>query len=105
MTDPAQHVDVAHIAQLARLELTEAEIVGLQRNIEEVLGYVEQLLAVDVTGVEPTAHAAPIANVFRADEAGPTLDRDAALANAPALIDAVLIKVPVVLGGDEPGDA
>jgi aspartyl-tRNA(Asn)/glutamyl-tRNA(Gln) amidotransferase subunit C len=98
MSSPAHSVDVAYIATLARLALSEAEQARLQASIAEVLGYVDQLRDVDVTGVEPTAHAAPIYNVWRADAPGATLPQEAVLANAPALIDEALIKVPAVLG-------
>jgi len=98
MSTPANAVDVGYIATLARLALSEAEQARLQQNIEEVLGYVALLRDVDVTGVEPTAHAAPIFDVCRPDEVGATLPPEAVLANAPALIDESLIKVPAVLG-------
>ncbi len=74
----------AHVARLARLELSEAERATLTAQLGAVLDYVEQLRAVDTTGVEPLAHPLPVHNVFRADEPAPSLSPDEALANAPA---------------------
>ena len=93
----SEELDVARIAHLARLELTEAEIVGFQGEIESILGHVEKLKEVDVEGIEPTAHAVPVTDVTRADVPGQCLPREAVLANAPALLDDELIQVPVVV--------
>jgi aspartyl-tRNA(Asn)/glutamyl-tRNA(Gln) amidotransferase subunit C len=90
-------IDVDKIAHLARLELTPVEVAEFQREIEEVLGYCEQLKQIDVEGVEPTAHATRISNVTAADQPGTTLDRAGVLANAPALIEDDLIRVPKVV--------
>jgi aspartyl-tRNA(Asn)/glutamyl-tRNA(Gln) amidotransferase subunit C len=79
-----EHMDVAYVAHLARLHLTEDEVRRYAGPLDEILGYVRQLQAVDTTGVEPTAHARPVVNVFRDDEAGPSQDRERTLANAPA---------------------
>jgi aspartyl-tRNA(Asn)/glutamyl-tRNA(Gln) amidotransferase subunit C len=75
--------DVRYTAQLARLNLSEEEIAKFQAQLSHVLDYVEKLRAVDVSDVEPTAHANPIFNVFRADEPRDWFDAQAALANAP----------------------
>lgn len=77
-------MDVAHVARLARLRLTPEEITRFEGQLNDILGYVSQLRAQDVTGVEPTAHARPLANVFREDEPAPGLDRDRVLEQAPA---------------------
>jgi aspartyl-tRNA(Asn)/glutamyl-tRNA(Gln) amidotransferase subunit C len=90
-------IDVEKMAHLARLELTAEEVAEFQREIEEVLGYCEQLKQIDVEGVEPTAHATRISNVTAQDEPGKTLERDGVLANAPALIEGDLIRVPKVV--------
>ena len=60
--------DVRYIAQLARLDLSAEEIAKFQNQLGQVLSHVEKLKQVDVTGVEPTAHANQVVNVFRADE-------------------------------------
>jgi aspartyl-tRNA(Asn)/glutamyl-tRNA(Gln) amidotransferase subunit C len=93
-------LDVARIAKLARLELTDAEIAEFQGEIAEILTHVEKLSEVDVSGIEPTAHAVPITNVVRDDVVGTCLDRKDVLANAPATAEGDLIRVPVVIGGD-----
>lgn len=74
---------VEHVARLARLALTEAELARMQAELTAILGYIDQLRAVDVTGVEPTAHAVEVVNVFREDTVTPPHDREAMMANAP----------------------
>jgi aspartyl-tRNA(Asn)/glutamyl-tRNA(Gln) amidotransferase subunit C len=71
------------IAHLARLELTDAELETMARQLSSILDYVNQLQQVDTTGVEPLAHPLPVQNVFRADEPVPSLPVADALANAP----------------------
>ena len=75
--------DVRYTAQLARLNLSEEEIAKFQTQLSQVLEYVEKLKAVDVSGVEPTAHANVVHNVFRADEPRAWFTPEEALANAP----------------------
>ena len=82
-TAKLDHVDVTYVARLARLELTEAETRAFQGQLDRIVEYINQLRAVDVSGVEPTAHATAIANVFRKDEVRPGLTQEQALANAP----------------------
>jgi aspartyl-tRNA(Asn)/glutamyl-tRNA(Gln) amidotransferase subunit C len=88
--------DVRYTAQLARLHLTDAEVVKFQAQLSQVLEYVEKLKQVDVSGVEPTAHANEVFNVFRADEARPSLEPEVALANAPRQANGLFI-VPKVI--------
>jgi aspartyl-tRNA(Asn)/glutamyl-tRNA(Gln) amidotransferase subunit C len=88
--------DVRYVAQLARLDLSEAEVAKFQAQLGQVLAYVEQLKELDVAGVEPTAHAQQVSNVFREDEARPGLEQSAALANAPRSVNG-LIVVPKVI--------
>ena len=87
---------VRWVAHLARLELTEAELATMTRQLSAILDYVNQLQQVDTTGVEPLAHPLPIHNVFRDDEPAPSLPVDAALANAPSRRDS-FYGVPAVL--------
>jgi aspartyl-tRNA(Asn)/glutamyl-tRNA(Gln) amidotransferase subunit C len=75
--------DVEHVARLARLALTEAELERMRIELGAILQYVEKLKAVDVEGVEPTSHAVPLLNVMREDEVEPSLDREAMMGNAP----------------------
>ena len=76
-------IDVNYVAHLARLALTPAETDAFQGQLDRIVEYINQLRQVDVAGVEPTAHATAVTNVFRADEVRPGLSRDTALANAP----------------------
>ena len=92
------HVDVRYIADLARLELTDAEVARFQAELDDILGYVDQLRELDVTGVEPLAHAVTRSNVMRDDAVlGPSLERARLLANAPAVVGGNSVRVPVVL--------
>ena len=89
-------MDIAHVARLARIELTQAESELFSRQLAVVVGHFQTLAEVDVSGVEPTAHAAPVVNVFREDEPRPGLDRETALANAPEH-DMEQMLVPVIV--------
>jgi aspartyl-tRNA(Asn)/glutamyl-tRNA(Gln) amidotransferase subunit C len=88
--------DVRYTAQLARLHLTEEEIAKFQNQLGQVLDYVEKLRGVDVEGIEPTAHANAVHNVFRADAARPGFTVAEALANAPRTANQLFI-VPKVI--------
>ncbi len=79
--------DVDYVARLARLRLTEDEAERMTRELSSVLGYIEHIEELDLTGVEPTSHVVPLENVLRADEPHECLSRDAALANAPDVTD------------------
>ncbi len=90
------HMDVAHVAHLARLRLTPEEIARFGGQLNDILGYVAQLRAQDVAGVEPTAHARPRANVFREDEPATGLDRDTVLEQAPAARQGLFILPRII---------
>src|SRR5580765_2043277 len=92
--------DVKHVASLARLWLDEPHLRRLAGQLEPILNYVNKMSGVDVTGVEPMAHALPLHNVFREDVIQPSLPLEKVLANAPAT-DGPFFKVPKVLGADE----
>lgn len=77
------HMDIRYVAELARLRLTEAEQEKLGRQLDQILEHIEQLKQVDVSGVEPTAHAFPLVNVTREDETRPSMPHEDALRNAP----------------------
>jgi len=90
--------DVQRIAELARLALTEAELDLFTRQLGDILTYVEQIRALDTSGVAPTSQ---VLNrpVERDDETQPTLSRADLLRNAPdAALEAGLFKVPRVIG-------
>ena len=93
-------IDVGYIASLSRIELDPADKERLQHDMEAIIGYIEQLSELNVDGIEPTAHAVPMTNVWREDRAGTPFDRDAMLKNAPATSDEELLKVPQVLPGE-----
>ena len=90
--------DVLRIAELARLELNDDEVDRFSRQINEILGYADQVQQVDTTGVPPTSHVLGFTPTWRDDEPQPSLTRDDALQNAPgADRQAGLFKVPKVL--------
>lgn len=91
---------VRHVAVLSRLALDEAKLAKLAGQLESILGYVAKISEVDVTGVEPMAHALPVCNVFRDDVVEPSLPIEKVLQNAPDT-DGPFFKVPKVIGGDE----
>lgn len=74
---------VEHVALLARLELTPEEKARLTGDLNVILEHFERLQELDTSDVEPTSHAIPVRNVFRADEVRPSLPRDAIMAEAP----------------------
>ena len=88
--------DVRYTMQLARLQLSEEEIAKFQAQLSQVLAYVEKLEQVDVSGVEPTAHANAVFNVFREDAPRDWFTPDDALANAPRSANQLFI-VPKVI--------
>jgi aspartyl-tRNA(Asn)/glutamyl-tRNA(Gln) amidotransferase subunit C len=85
-----------HVSNLARLALTPEEKARFSAQIGDVLVYIAQLKEVDVSGVEPTAHAFPVFNVFADDVPQPGLPVELALKNAPAQRDN-MIAVPKVV--------
>lgn len=91
----APELDVRYIAQLARINLSDEEVATFQGQLSQVLEYVQALQKVDVSDVDPTAHANPIYNVFRADEPRESLTPEEALANAPRQANG-LFMVPQV---------
>lgn len=92
--------DVERTAALARLDLSEAEIQTLTRDLGQILEHVDQLSRLDTTGIEPTAHAIPLATPTRVDEPSAPLDPELALRNAP-LREGSAFVVPKVLEGEE----
>ena len=98
MSTSLSREDVLRIAELARLELTPDEIALFTRQLADILDYVEQIRALDTTGVAPTSHAIN-RPLEREDVAHESLPRPDALANAPdAALEAGLFKVPRVMG-------
>jgi aspartyl-tRNA(Asn)/glutamyl-tRNA(Gln) amidotransferase subunit C len=92
----APEIDVKYVAHLARLQLTPDEERKFGAQLGQVLGYVEKLKELDVTGVEPTAHAMPLVNVTRLDDVRPSLPHEEALRNAPATAHGLFIVPKIV---------
>ena len=89
-------IDVKYVAHLARLQLSPEEERKIGAQLGDVLGYIEKLKEVNVSGVEPTAHAFPLVNVTRPDEVRPSMSHEEALRNAPAQANG-LFTVPKIV--------
>ena len=89
-------IDVKYVAHLARIGLTPDEEKKIGAQLGHILGYIEKLRELDVTNVEPTAHAVPLVNVTRADEIRPSLPQDDALRNAPRQAGGLFIVPKIV---------
>ncbi len=92
----ATDIDVKYVAHLARIGLTPDEEATMSARLAGILGYIEKLKELDVTGVEPTAHAVPMVNVLRPDVVRPSLPHEAALANAPAQANGLFLVPKIV---------
>ena len=88
--------DISYVAHLARLDLSEEEKAKFSAQLKDILAYVDKLGELDVTGVEPTAHAVPLTNVLRKDVARPSLDRAKVLQNAPKQAQDLIIMPKIV---------
>ena len=89
-------MDVKYVAHLARLELTPGEEQKFGEQLGQILGYIEKLNQLDVTGIEPTAHAVPMVNVTRADVVRTSLPTERALMNAPSQANGLFIVPKIV---------
>ena len=88
--------DIHYVANLARIALSPEQEARLAAQLEDILGYVKKLEELDVTGVEPMAHAVPLANVLRSDEVQPSIPQEAALANAPKQANGLFVVPKIV---------
>jgi aspartyl-tRNA(Asn)/glutamyl-tRNA(Gln) amidotransferase subunit C len=88
---------VAHVARLARLDLTADELDHYTDQLAAILDHAADIEALDLDGVEPMTHPVPLTNVLREDVEVPCLDRDEVLAAAPAA-ESGRFKVPPILG-------
>jgi len=100
MTEPISEKEVAHVAYLARLRLSDDELGIFTRQLGAVLEHAKDVEALKLDGVEPMSHPFPLENVTREDEVGEMLDRDKVLDQAPAAEDG-RFQVPQILG-DQP---
>ncbi len=89
--------EVAHVAHLARLELTADELERFTGQLAAVLEHARDVAALEIDDVPPTARSFPLVNVMRPDEVGPTLPPDAVLDQAPAA-EGDQFRVPPILG-------
>ncbi len=92
----ATELDLQHVAHLARLNLTKEEEQKFGAQLGQILGYIAKLNELDVSQVEPTAHAVPLVNVTRPDEIRPSLSNDEALHNAPASANGLFVVPKIV---------
>jgi aspartyl-tRNA(Asn)/glutamyl-tRNA(Gln) amidotransferase subunit C len=92
--------EVAHLARLARLALTEDELDSFAGQLDAILSHVSQIQAVDVAGVDPTGNPLKDVNVFRRDTVEPCLTQDEALDQAPKAAEG-RFAVPRILGEAE----
>jgi aspartyl-tRNA(Asn)/glutamyl-tRNA(Gln) amidotransferase subunit C len=91
---------VRHVAKLSRLAIDDDRATRYATQLESILEYVAQIGEVDVTGVEPLAHALPLKNVLRPDVVENALPVEKVLQNAPET-DGPFFKVPKIIGGEE----
>ncbi len=89
--------DVAHVARLARLDLSDEDLAQFTEQLGAVLDHARDVEALDTAGVPPTAHPLPLRNVLRPDVVVPSLDREEVLAQAPEA-EAGQFRVPRILG-------
>ena len=92
----ANDFDVKYVAHLARLSLSAEEEIQFGSQLTNILGYIEKLKQLDVSQIEPTAHAVPLVNVFRKDEVRPSLSNEEALRNAPAKANGLFLVPKIV---------
>ena len=88
--------DIKYVANLARIALTSEEEARLGSQLGDILGYVKKLEELDISDVEPMAHAVPLDNVLRADEVQPSISNEEALANAPKAAKGLFVVPKIV---------
>lgn len=93
-------IDVAYVAELARLELTDEEKAVFQPQLENIVKYVEKISSVDVDGVEPMMHGRELVNAFREDVVRPGMSTETALANAPKRVGDEFLLPKIVEGAE-----
>ena len=96
---PIARDDVAHLARLSRLALTDEELDHLAPQLGEIISAVAKVQEVAAEGIQPTSHAVPLVNVFRRDVLWPCLDADTVLSQAPA-VEQQRFRVPRILAED-----
>lgn len=89
-------IDIAHVARLARIGLSEEEMAEYQEQLSDIVDHAARVQALPTDGVEPTAHPLPLVNAHRPDAVEPTLDREEVLRQAPDHQDGYF-RVPAFL--------
>ncbi|MGQ0848420.1 MAG: Asp-tRNA(Asn)/Glu-tRNA(Gln) amidotransferase subunit GatC [Actinomycetota bacterium] len=89
-------IDIQHVARLARLALSEAELSVYQAQLEVILEHAARVQALETSGIEPTAHPLGLVNRFRPDEVRPSLDRSEVLAAAPLAREGFFVVPPAM---------
>jgi aspartyl-tRNA(Asn)/glutamyl-tRNA(Gln) amidotransferase subunit C len=89
-------IDLQHVVNLARIDLSPEEEARIQPQMQEILKYVDKLNELDVEGIEPMAHAVPLTNVMREDEARSSLSIGDALRNAPQQANGLFVVPKIV---------
>ena len=92
----AAEIDIKYVAHLARIALSPDEEKKLATQLGGILGYIEKLNTLDVTSIEPTAHAVPLVNITRADEVQLSLPHEEALRNSPRQANGLFIVPKIV---------
>lgn len=92
--------EVAHLARLARLDVTDDELDMFAGQLDVILSSIARIGEVAADDIEPTSHAVPLLNVLRPDQVAPSLDRQVVLKGAPAVEDD-RFRVPQILGEEE----
>jgi aspartyl-tRNA(Asn)/glutamyl-tRNA(Gln) amidotransferase subunit C len=93
---PSPEIDVRYVADLARLKLTDQEVERFQKQLGDILGYIEKLKRLDVSGVEAASYGGQIENHLRADVPEASLPVAEALANAPQQENDLIIVPKIV---------
>lgn len=84
MSEKITREEVLHVARLARLTFSEAEVDRFTEQLSAILTYMEKLEELDTAGVEPTSHVLPLANVFKPDEVHPSWERENIMSGGPS---------------------
>ncbi len=97
--------DVAHVAKLARLHLSDEEILRFTTQLADVLDHASDIESLNTEEVEPTSHPYPLSNVFRSDDPGPTLSSEEALSQGPEVEDGQFRVPPILIRSQQSGAA
>ena len=93
--------DVRHVAMLARLALTDAEVESMRDDLNSILGHIDEIQRLDLADVPPMAHAIQVTNVTREDIVVPPFPQDVAVSNAPQSENGAFVIPAITAGGDE----